>query len=115
MWAAHRRDEAQSLEVLARMPDVPLELVADKVGQYASMAAAHAPESGPATPTGTKVALIRRFISDKVDYIAVAKRHLTIKDLSWVLDQWPVAFIVFGGWMMYQAWKQRQGSDEIEV
>ena len=38
VWAAHRRDEAQSLETLARMPDVPLELVAEKVAQYTSLA-----------------------------------------------------------------------------
>ena len=33
VWAAHRRDEAQSLQTLARMPDVPLELVIEKVSQ----------------------------------------------------------------------------------
>jgi len=82
VWAAHRRDEAQSVETLARMPDVPLELIADKVGQYASI-----PAGGLRTPEGTMVALIRRFVTEQVDYISVAKRYLKIRDISWVLDR----------------------------
>ena len=84
VWAAHRRDEAQSLEVLARMPDVPLELVAEKVAQYASLPGEE--EDGGAGE-GTRVALIRRFISDRVDYIRIAKRALTIGDLAWMLER----------------------------
>jgi len=84
VWAAHRRDEAQSLETLARMPDVPLELVAEKVTQYASMTAQS--KSGSA-PEGTLVALIRRFVSNRVDYISVAKRCLDVSDIAWVLDR----------------------------
>jgi len=84
VWAAHRRDEAQSLEVLARMPDVPLELVAEKVAQYASLPGED--EDGGAGE-GTRVALIRRFVSDRVEYIRVAKRALTIGDLSWMLER----------------------------
>ena len=83
VWAAHRRDEAQSLETLARMPDVPLDLVAEKVAQYASLAR----KSRGKAPEGTLVALIRRFISDRVDYISVAKRCLTTDDIHWVLDR----------------------------
>ncbi|MHC4409199.1 MAG: PEP/pyruvate-binding domain-containing protein [Planctomycetota bacterium] len=83
VWAAHRRDEAQSLETLARMPDVPLELVAEKVAQYTSLAR----KSGGRAPEGTLVALIRRFISNRVDYISVAKRCLTANDIHWMLDR----------------------------
>ncbi|MHC4547467.1 MAG: PEP/pyruvate-binding domain-containing protein [Planctomycetota bacterium] len=84
VWAAHRRDEAQSLETLARVSDVPLELIAEKVSQYASL-----PPGDPIqrTPEGTKVALLRRFISNRVDYISVAKRYLGIHDLSWILER----------------------------
>ncbi len=88
VWAAHRRDEAQSLESLARMPGVPLELIAEKVSQYASLPRRTAPEAKPfETPVGTKVALTRRFVSDRVDYIAVAKRHLRMQDYAWVLQR----------------------------
>ncbi|MDH3591590.1 MAG: PEP/pyruvate-binding domain-containing protein, partial [Planctomycetota bacterium] len=85
VWAAHRRDEAQSLETLARMPGIPLELVAEKVSQYASLP--RGPTEERDTPVGTKVALIRRIISDRVDYISIAKRHLRIRDLDWVLQR----------------------------
>ncbi len=84
VWAAHRRDEAKSLEVLARMPDVPLELVAEKVAQYASLPGED--EDGGAGE-GTRVALIRRFVSDRVEYIRIAKQALTIGDLSWTLER----------------------------
>lgn len=84
VWAAHRRDEAQSLETLARMPDIPLELVAEKVAQYASLEGS---TEGGHAPEGTLVALIRRVISDRVDYISVAKRCLQMEDIQWVLDR----------------------------
>ena len=56
---------------LARMGDVPLDLIAHKVSQYASLASANT-EGRTATPEGTLVALIRRFISDSVDFISVS-------------------------------------------
>ena len=33
------------------------------------------------------MALIRRFISNRVDYISVAKRCLSVPDIAWVLDR----------------------------
>jgi len=83
VWAAHRRDEAQSLETLARMPGISLGLIADKLGSYASLTKRD--DRTPDAPEGTKVALIRRFVSDRVDYIRVAKRHLHVRDLNWIL------------------------------
>jgi len=87
VWSAHRRDEAQSLETLARMPDVPLGLIAEKVSQYASLPAPAGDSHEPGTPEGTRVALIRRFISDRVDYISIAKRSLRIADINWMLER----------------------------
>ncbi|MEE8148549.1 MAG: PEP/pyruvate-binding domain-containing protein [Longimicrobiales bacterium] len=86
VWDAHRRDEAKSLETPARMPDVSLDLLADKVTQYASFAAtAKTPGVRDAT-VGTRVALIRRVISDRVDYISVAKQYLRIRDVANILN-----------------------------
>ncbi|MEM8885160.1 MAG: PEP/pyruvate-binding domain-containing protein [Planctomycetota bacterium] len=84
VWAAHRRDEAQSLETLARMSEVPLELITEKVAQYASLADK---STDGRAPEGTLVALIRRLVSNRVDYISVAKRCLRVRDISWVLDR----------------------------
>jgi len=82
VWAAHRRDEAQSVETLARMPDVPLELIADKVGKFVSL-----PGGQLKVPQGTRTALIRRFISDRPEFISIAKNYLKLPDISWVLDR----------------------------
>ena len=88
VWSAHRRDEAQSVEALARMPDVALDLVADKVRSYALLTAARpALEDEAGAPEGTRVALLRRFVSDRVDYLSVAKRHMRVRDMTWVLDR----------------------------
>lgn len=88
VWSAHRRDEAQSLEALARAPDIPLELLADKVNQFAALQADDEPPLGtPDEAEGTRVALIRRFISDRLDYIAVAKRFLRVRDMGPILDR----------------------------
>ncbi|MHC4959929.1 MAG: PEP/pyruvate-binding domain-containing protein [Planctomycetota bacterium] len=82
VWAAHRRDEAQSVETLARMPDVPLELIADKVGKFVGM-----PGASLKVPQGTLSALIRRFIADRPEYISIARNTLSMRDVSWVLDR----------------------------
>ena len=86
VWDAHRRDEAKSLETLARMPDVSLDLLADKVTQYASFAATTKTPGVVDATVGTRVALIRRVISDRVDYISVAKQYLRIRDIANILN-----------------------------
>ena len=87
VWAAHSRDEAKSVEALARMPDVPLDLIAHKVSQYASIASTGHGGTMPRTPEGTLVALLRRFISESVEFLSVAKHFISIHDISWVLER----------------------------
>lgn len=87
VWAAHQRDEAKSVESLARMPDVPLDLIAHKVSQYASIASTRTTDGPAPSAEGTMVALLRRFVTESVDYISVAKRYLDIHDISWVLER----------------------------
>ena len=87
VWSAHRRDEAQGLETLARMPDVPLALISEKVSQYATLPSVAADTKGAGAPEGTRVALIRRFISERVDYISIAKNYLGIADINWMLER----------------------------
>lgn len=98
VWAAHQRDEAKSVESLARMPDVPLDLIAHKVSQYASIASTRSSGGRPPSPEGTMVALLRRFVTESVDYITVAKRYLDIHDISWVLER-TVSTERGGGWV----------------
>jgi hypothetical protein len=86
VWSAHRRDEAMSLQSLARLRDVPLELIAERISQYVAIPADDDRLVEEALE-GTIVALIRRFVSNRVDYISVAKRHLKLPDLAWILDR----------------------------
>ncbi len=86
VWSAHRRDEALSLQSLARMRDVPLELIAERLSQYVAIPADD-DRLVEETLEGTIVALLRRFVSNRVDYISVAKRHLRLQDLAWILER----------------------------
>ncbi len=86
VWSAHRRDEALSLQSLARLRDVPLELIAERLSQYVAIPAEDDRLVEEALE-GTIVALLRRFVSNRVDYISVAKRHLKLQDLAWILER----------------------------
>ncbi len=86
VWSAHRRDEALSLQSLARLRDVPLELIAERLSQYVAIPAEDDRLVEEALE-GTTVALLRRFVSNRVDYISVAKRHLKLPDLAWILER----------------------------
>jgi len=86
VWSAHRRDEALSLQALARMSDLPLELIAERLSQYVAVPTEDDRLVEEALE-GTIVALLRRFVSNRLDYIAVAKRHLKLQDLAWILDR----------------------------
>jgi len=86
VWSAHRRDEALSLQSLARLRDVPLELIAERLSQYVAIPGEDDRLVEEALE-GTIVALLRRFVSNRVDYISVAKRHLKLQDLAWILER----------------------------
>ncbi|MFI5402835.1 MAG: PEP/pyruvate-binding domain-containing protein [Planctomycetota bacterium] len=86
VWSAHRRDEALSLQSLARLRDVPLELISERLSQYVAIPLED-DRLVEETLEGTIVALLRRFVSNRVDYISVAKRHLKLTDLAWILDR----------------------------
>ncbi|HEX5138497.1 MAG TPA: PEP/pyruvate-binding domain-containing protein [Planctomycetota bacterium] len=86
VWSAHRRDEALSLQQLARLRDVPLELIAERLSQYVAVPGEDDRLVEEALE-GTMVALLRRFVSNRVDYISVAKRHLKLQDLCWILGR----------------------------
>ncbi len=120
VWSAHQRDEAKSVEALARMPDVPLTLIARKVRQFCSLADAAGRRAE--APEGTLVALVRRFISDRVDFISRAKRFLDVGHMAWVLER-VVATERGSGWVggkaagMVLAWAmlEHAGIEDLEV
>ncbi len=78
---ARKRDEAQTLEVIANLPDVSFDLLARKLDEYCAI-----PGKWVKLPreeaVGVRVALIRRFISEQLDLIGVAKKHVRIRDFE---------------------------------
>ncbi|MEE4272820.1 MAG: PEP/pyruvate-binding domain-containing protein [Thermoanaerobaculales bacterium] len=79
---------ALALEVarLAEDADTPLGDLREKVHEFL----AFAPGEGSALPEdviGTRAALVRRLLTDHLDFIAVAKRFVRVSDFGWVLDR----------------------------
>ena len=76
-----KREEARTLEEIANLSTVSFGLIADKVKAFCAL-----PEGQTRIPESealaVRVALIRHFISDQLEFIGVAKHHLTIRDFE---------------------------------
>jgi hypothetical protein len=70
---------------LAEDPDTPLGVLRDKVHEFLNFAPGEA-EAPPEDVVGTRAALIRRFLTDQLDFISVAKRYIRVLDFGEVLD-----------------------------
>jgi len=75
-----RRDASQALEDILSLPDVSFRLLAKKLEEYCNLPGSEYPLP-PAEAMGIRVALIRHFISDQLEFIGVAKKHLKICDM----------------------------------
>jgi len=75
-----RRDAAQALEDILSLSDISFRLLAQKVEEFCKLPGADRPLP-PAEAEGIRVALIRHCISDRLDFIGVAKHHLKICDM----------------------------------
>jgi len=82
---ALKREEARTLEEIANLSTVSFGLIADKVRAFSDLPRGHTriPES---EALAVRVALIRHFISDQLEFIGVAKRYLTIRDFKDLVD-----------------------------
>jgi len=76
-----RREEADSLESIASLPDVSFDVLADTVRRFCRLPRGDE-RLAPAQTTQLRVALIRSFISDQLEFIGVAKNFLRIRDLD---------------------------------
>jgi hypothetical protein len=79
---------ALALEVarLAEDADTPLADLREIVHEFL----AFAPGEGSSLPEdviGTRAALVRRLLTDHLDFIGVAKRFVRVSDFAWVLDR----------------------------
>ena len=82
---ARGRSEAQKLEDIASLPDVSFRLLADRLKEFCALTnnSENIPES---EAMGIRVALIRHFISDQLEFIGVAKRYLKICDFLPIVE-----------------------------
>jgi len=80
-----KREEAKTLEEIANLSNVSFGLIADKVKAFCALSKGQSkiPES---EALAVRVALIRHFISDQLEFIGIAKHHLTIRDFEDLVD-----------------------------
>jgi hypothetical protein len=70
---------------LAEDPDTPLDVLRDKIHEFLDFAPGEA-VAPPEDVIGTRAALVRRFLTDQLDFISVAKRYIRVLDFAEVLD-----------------------------
>jgi len=82
----HKRDEAQALEEIATLSQISFGLLKQKVKDFCAIPAGQLklPEH---EATSVRVALIKCFISDQLEFVGVAKKHLAIRDFEDIVDR----------------------------
>jgi hypothetical protein len=80
-----KRMLVQEGAMLAEDPDTPLEVLRDKVHEFLNFAPGEV-VAPPEDVIGTRAALIRRFLTDQLDFISVAKHYIRVLDFGEVLD-----------------------------
>ena len=81
-----KREEAHTLEHIAGLAELPVDLLAEKVREFCALPAGETPLP-PEETMGTRVSLIRHLISPQLQFIRVAKRYLAIRDFQPILDR----------------------------
>jgi pyruvate,water dikinase len=76
-----KRDALKELDGLIRQHGVSSRQLAERVAQFAELPVKDYPLP-PSEVMGTRVALIRSFISDQLEFIGIAKEHLRVSDIS---------------------------------
>ncbi len=76
-----KREEVHNLEHVANQANVSFRELADQVHRFCELPLGET-QLAPAEVVGTRVALIRHFVSDQLEFIGVAKHHLKVRDLD---------------------------------
>ncbi len=76
-----KREQVQSLEVVATQTNVTFRELADNVQRFCELPLGET-RLPPAEVVGTRVALVRHLISDQLEMIGIAKNHLTVRDFD---------------------------------
>ena len=80
-----KRQLAHEVSRLAEDPDTPTPLLRDKVREFLNFAPGEA-AAPPEDVVGTRAALVRRLLTDQLDFISVAKRFIRVRQFGQVLD-----------------------------
>ncbi len=76
---ARKHAEADTLEDIANLPGITFDLLVEKIDQYCTLAGKRGLPAEDAM--GARVALIRRLVSESIEFLGVAKKHLSVRDL----------------------------------
>ncbi len=85
MLLVEKRMLVQEGARLAEDPDTPLDVLRDKIHEFLNFAPGEA-VAPPEDVMGTRAALVRRFLTDQLDFISVAKHFIRVLDFGEVLD-----------------------------
>ena len=85
MLLVEKRMLVQEGARLAEDPDTPLDILRDKIHEFLDFAPGEA-VAPPEDVMGTRAALVRRFLTDQLDFISVAKNFIRVLDFGEVLD-----------------------------
>jgi len=80
-----KNEQVRFLSMTAEKRDVPLREISEALARFAKMPDGYKSLS-PEERTSITVALIRRFLSEDLDYINVVKQHTTIYDFAHILS-----------------------------
>ena len=80
-----KRQLAHEGASLAEDPDTPIHVLRDKIREFLDFAPGEA-SAPPEDVLGTRAALVRRLLTDQLDFISVAKRHIKVLEFGDVLD-----------------------------
>jgi hypothetical protein len=81
-----KREEAQSISEIAVLPSVSFRLLAKRVKSFCMLPVGQTILE-PHEAMSARVALIRYFISDQLQFIGVAKNHILIRDFEPLVDR----------------------------
>jgi len=76
-----KREEVQNLENIANMANVSFKELGGKIHRFCQLPLGET-KLTPAEVISTRVALIRHFLSDQLEFIQVAKNRLTLRDFD---------------------------------
>ncbi|HPF40408.1 MAG TPA: PEP/pyruvate-binding domain-containing protein [Phycisphaerae bacterium] len=81
-----KREEADKLRAIVSLQSVSFRLLADTVRRFCALPVGEM-QLTPDEATGIRVGLIRHLISDQLEFIAIAKKYLRIRDFEGIINR----------------------------